>query len=131
MAGKAHVVALAAMAAGAIAIVAYAPGPTHKQSTKQATENRSSGINCREIRTVTRAGMEAATVGLKITKDSCYQGSGQAIYEAFIEHLGERGRTGHFKFTFNGLDARSGIYEVCSDIAPGSPGEWTCAKGGR
>ena len=65
------------------------------------------------------------TVNPVFEKDRCWKdGNGRAVYEAFVRTPGAPGRAGHFKFIFNGFNARSGIYQICSDVATG---EWGCS----
>ncbi len=64
------------------------------------------------------------TVNPKIEKDKCWDDGGRAVYEAFVKTKDAAGRSAHFKFTFNGLDARSGIRQLCQDARTGS---WECA----
>lgn len=84
---------------------------------------RPAGINCEELRYVAKGAMEAVTVNPAIERDTCWDDGGRAVYEAFVRTAGQSGRLGHFKYTFRGLDVRSGLAEVCQDVRTG---EWEC-----
>lgn len=80
-------------------------------------------LRCDRLRSVGLAGIEATIRAPVIEKDSCWEAGGRAVYEAFVKSPGAEGRPAHFKFTFKGRTAGSGIVEICSDARTGL---WEC-----
>ena len=78
---------------------------------------------CADLRAVSRAAIEAVSQQPVYEKDMCSDDGRSAVYEAFVRTRGQSGRPAHVKFTFNGLDARSGIRQMCQDARTG---QWEC-----
>jgi hypothetical protein len=73
---------------------------------------------------VSKAAIGAVSSNPVVEKDMCSDDGSRAIYEAFVRTQGQSGQAAHFKFTFKGLDARSGIQQLCQDARTGA---WECA----
>lgn len=89
------------------------------------TEARTSNDDqiCSDLRSVSRTAIEGISANPVVEKDMCSNDGARAIYEAFVKTRGQSGRAAHFKFTFNGLNARSGLQELCQDARTGI---WEC-----
>ena len=94
-------------------------------SSSEKVESTSSNgdRNCADLRIVAQAAIAATTVDPAVEKDLCSDDGRHAVYEAFVKTRGQAGKAAHFKFTFNGLDARTGLSQICQDARTG---DWEC-----